>query len=80
MGKVKGYFVAAVIMALLAVVVYCLWSYSIRTYWIVTQILALYGFIVGGVNLAKWLTKAETETRSNKRFKDPWMDGMEEEN
>ena len=61
MSKLKSYFVTVIIMALLGGIIWGLWSYALRSYYIVMQILGFYGFAVLGVNMAKWLAKPEPE-------------------
>lgn len=64
MTKAKAIFVTIVIMGLAGGMLYAFWAYAIRTYQAVIQILGLYGFAVGGVNLARWLEKPEPDKRS----------------
>lgn len=60
--KAKGWFVSTLIMSMAGGIIYCLWNYAIRSYYVVIQWVALYGFVMAWVNLAKWLGKAPTET------------------
>ncbi len=57
MSKTKAWFVAAIIAALLAAVIWCLWSYAIRSFGYVSMMFAAYGFVCFIIHLGKWLEK-----------------------
>lgn len=57
MSKGKAALVTIIVMALLGGMIWCFWNYQIRTYYVVAQVIALYGFIVGGFHLSSWLQK-----------------------
>lgn len=60
MGKGKAYFITAVIVIFAAALIWLLWENAIRSYWVVVQIIALYGFIRGSIDLANWVAKPES--------------------
>ena len=74
MSKTKAWFVAAIIMTLAGGFIYCSWSWQIRSYYTVMQILGWYGFIVGGVHLAGWLAKDEAKHEEKRSYAE-WAAG-----
>lgn len=62
MSKGKAALVTIIVMALMGGMIWCFWNYQIRTYYVVAQAIALYGFIVGGFHLHKWLQKDDRQT------------------
>lgn len=59
MNKLKAGFVTTVILILLGGFTWSLWQNSIWSYYVLVQMLALYGYVVAGVNLYHWLSKEE---------------------
>jgi hypothetical protein len=59
MGKGKAYTLTAIIVIFAAVLVWLLWENAIRAYWVVCQIIALYGFVRGAIDLGKWIAKPQ---------------------
>lgn len=57
MDRGKAFFITAVIAILAAVLIWLLWENAIRSYWVVVQIIALYGFVRGAVDLGRWIAK-----------------------
>lgn len=55
MNKTKAWFVSLIIMSLAGGLLYGLWAWSIVTYRTVIQVLGLYGFLMVGVSLERWL-------------------------
>lgn len=70
MQRQKAFFITSIIVVLVGTLIYLLWANAIRSYWVVCQIIALYGFIRGSFDLGKWIAKP-TETRSLPRGKSP---------
>lgn len=65
MNKGKAALVTIIVMSLLGGMTWCFWSYQIRTYYAVVQTIALYGFVLGGFRLHRWLqTEAIFEKNS----------------
>lgn len=61
MGKWKAYFITAIIVIFAAALIWLLWNNAIRTYWVVAQIIAAYGFIRGAIDLGKWIAQPQAE-------------------
>lgn len=57
MEKTKAYFITAIIVILFGSVVWLLWNNAIRSYWVVCQMVALFGFIRGAIDLGRWIAK-----------------------
>lgn len=57
MDRGKAFFITAVIAILVAALVWLLWENAIRSYWVVVQIIALYGFVRGAVDLGRWIAR-----------------------
>lgn len=55
MEKVKVYCLTGAIMALLTCVLYLMWSYALRSFWVLALIFGAYGFVCFGVTVYKWL-------------------------
>lgn len=63
MTKIKSCVVAGIIMLLLGGMIWAFWNYAIWTYYVVIQILGLYGFACFGVHLARWLALPSVDPR-----------------
>lgn len=59
MNKLKAGFITAVILVLGGGFAYSLYRYNVWGYYTVAQMIGAYGFVAGGVNLYKWLSKEE---------------------
>ena len=57
MERKKAYFITGIITVLAGLVVWLLWENAIRSYWVVVQIGAMYGFIRGAFDLGRWIAK-----------------------
>ena len=55
MERVKAWIITIVIVLLFGTVVWLLWANSVRSYWVVCQILALYGFVRGAFDVGNWV-------------------------
>ena len=55
MNRTKAWFVALIIMTLAGGLLYGLWAWAIVTYRTVIQVLGLYGFLMIGISLERWL-------------------------
>ena len=72
MERVKAYVITTIIVVLFGAVVWLLWNNAIRSYWVVCQIVALYGFIRGAFDIGNWVasppkTKIEPKHKVQKR-------------
>ena len=76
MDKGKAIFVTTVLMALLGTMLWLLFNFSIRSYYTAAQILGAYGYVMGGINLARWLCKAPPADPDVESFRDPYMEGQ----
>lgn len=72
MSMGKSVFITTIFMALLGAVIYCFWQYSIRSYYVAVQMIAIYGFVRGWIDLTHWMAKAPTAS-------DPYWDGENHE-
>lgn len=64
----KSVFITTLFMGAIGGMIYCFWEFSIRSYYVAVQMIALYGFIMLGINMVRWLAKAPV-------VKDPYWDG-----
>ena len=55
MSKIKAWFVALSIAVLLGAVVWLMWDYALRGFWVLALIFAGYGFLCFVFRLEKWL-------------------------
>ena len=69
--KAKIYLIVVILMAALGAVLWCLWSFAIRSYYTVITWFGLYGYVCIGINLAKWMTKEPPDPAT---FQDRYMD------
>lgn len=73
MERVKAWIITAAIVLLFGTVVWLLWANSIRSYWVVCQIVALYGFIRGAFDVGNWVAspvpqKSTPKHKTGKKF------------
>jgi len=61
MSRGKAWFVAAAIGALLGAVIWLMWDYALRSFWVLALIFAGYGFVCFVIHLEKWLEKEPVE-------------------
>lgn len=57
MDKAKAFFITGIIVILAGSLIWLLWNNAIRSYWVVCQMIALYGFVRGAIDLGKWIAK-----------------------
>ncbi len=55
MSKVKAWFVTGAIAALLAAVIWLMWDYALRSFWVMALIFGGIGFVAFVIQLEKWL-------------------------
>lgn len=72
MGKGKAIFITTIVMALLGGMIYLFWEYSIRSYYVAVQLIAMYGFVAGALHMVRWLSKEPVKY-------DPYWDGENRE-
>ena len=70
MEKTKAYFITAIIVILFGSVVWLLWNNAIRSYWVMCQMIALYGFVRGAIDLGRWIARP-TQARALPKAKSP---------
>jgi len=70
MSKIKAWFVAAAIAVLIAAVIWLMWDYALRSFWIMALIFAMYGFVCFVIHLAGWLEKPTVAPRHAAADKD----------
>lgn len=61
MGQAKAYFITAVIVIFAAALIWLLWENAIRSYWVVVQMIAMYGFVRGSIDIARWVAKPDAK-------------------
>ena len=55
MSKARAWTLTAVIMTLLGVVIWLMWDYALRSFWVIALIFAFYGFFCCAANLGRML-------------------------
>ncbi len=70
MNKGKAWFVAAVIAVMLAAVIWMMWDYALRSFWVMALIFAGYGYVCFIFRLEKWLEMDVPEPRHQRRIED----------
>lgn len=70
MAKGKALLITGIIVILAGILIWLLWSSAVRSYWVVCQLIALYGFVRGAFDLGKWIA-TPTKTQELPKGKSP---------